>query len=404
MLGLTVAKPISGVARAQVCCPIGNVFDFVGHGFFQNYTRWSPQVIELEPLSNGPVRAGATARQVTLDRGIRTESTFEITAFGPPKLLGLKGLSEPFKSFYEFEEQTAASTQLTFSFVVEERDLFMRPFERLIRMTLQEGAQRTVENLKQLLENHYASAASPERLAQFVYVASLDLQEPLRKIEAFSDLLENAIASSNKADVAYARQAMRNCALSARKLVDDLLIYSSTMLAEQKLQILDLQEELECTLADLSESIVETNAQIDIRIPPTRFMADRLQFACLMQNIVSNAIKYRKPGQAAKIDIDVIAIGEKTIRLAIVDHGVGFNQEFAETIFEPFKQLRNKAEYPGTGIELAICKSIADRHGWGISVRSQPGEGTSFFFTIPTLAESDARACKVAALHPGPRS
>jgi signal transduction histidine kinase len=400
MLGLGAAKPISGVARAQVCCPIGSVFDFVGHGFFQNYTRWSPQVIELEPLSGGPVRAGATARQVTLDRGVRTESTFEITTFGPPKLLGLKGLSEPFKSFYEFEEQTDASTQLTFSFVLEERDVFMRPFDRLIRMTLQEGAQRTVENLKQLLESHYASAASPERLAQFVYVASLDLQEPLRKIEAFSDLLENAIASSNKAEVAYARQAMRSCALSARKLVDDLLIYSSTMLGEQQLQILNLREELEATLASLSESIIETKAEINIRIPPTSFMADQSQFACLIQNIVSNAIKYRKPGQAAKIDITAVAIADKTIRLAIVDQGVGFREEFAQTIFEPFKQLHNKAEYPGTGIELAICKSIADRHGWGISVKSQPGEGASFFFTIPTLAENNAQACEAALGRP----
>jgi hypothetical protein len=184
----------------------------VGHDFFQNYTRWCPQVIELEPLSDGPVRAGVTARQITLDRGIRSESTFEITTFGPPKLLGLKGLSETFKSSYEFEEQTATSTQVVFSFELEERELFMRPFKNLIRTTLQEGAQRTIETLKQLLENQHASASSPERLAQFVYVASLDLQVPLLKIEAISELLENAIASSNKADIAYARRAMRSCA------------------------------------------------------------------------------------------------------------------------------------------------------------------------------------------------
>ena len=399
MLGLGTAKPISATARALVRCPIGSVFDFVGHGFFQNYTRWCPQVIELEPLSDGPVRAGVTARQVTLDRGIRSESTFEITTFGPPKLLGLKGLSETFKSFYEFEEQTAASTQMVFSFELEERELFMRPFEKLIRATLQEGAQRTVENLKQLLENQHASASSPERLAQFVYVASLDLQEPLRKIEAFSDLLENAIASSNKRDIAYARQAMRSCALSARKLVDDLLTYSSTILGEQQLQILDLREEIESTLADLSESIVETKAEINVEVAATNIMADRSQFACLMQNIISNAIKYRKPGQAPKIDITAVAVGEKTIRLAIVDYGVGFKEEFAQTIFEPFKQLHNNAEYPGTGIELAICKSIADRHGWGISVKSQPGEGTSFSFTIPTLSENDAQTRKAALWH-----
>ena len=126
-------------------------------------------------------------------------------------------------------------------------------------------------------------------------------------------------------------------------------------------------------------------------------MADRSQFGCLMQNIISNAIKYRKPGQAPKIDITAAAMGEKTIRLTIVDYGVGFKEEFVQTIFEPFKRLHNKVEYPGTGIELAICKSIADRHGWEISVKSHPGEGTSFSFMIPTL-ENDAQTRK-ATLH-----
>lgn len=405
MLGLAAAKPISATARALVRCSIGSVFDFVGHDFFQNYTRWCPQVIELEALSDGPVRAGVTARQITLDRGIRSESTFEITTFGPPKLLGLKGLSETFKSSYEFEERTAASTQMVFSFELEERKLFMRPFEKLIRTALQEGAQRTVENLKQLLETQHASASSPERLAQFVYVASLDLQEPLRKIEALSELLDNAVASSNKADIAYARHAMRSCALSARKLVDDLLTYSSTILGGQQLEILDLREEIESTLDDLSDSIVETKAEINVEVAATNIMADRSQFACLMQNIISNAIKYRKPGQAPKIDITAAAVDEKSIRLAIVDCGVGFKEEFAQTIFEPFKRLHNKAEYPGTGIELAICKSLADRHGWGISVKSRPGAGTSFYFIIQTLSENEAQtrkaALQIARITPG---
>jgi len=385
MFSLGTCKPISVGARAMVRCPIGSVFDFVGYGFFQNYTRWCPHVIELEPFSNGPVGAGVTARQVTLDRGICSESTFEITTFAPPRHLGLKGLSEPFKSFYEFEEQTAASTQMVFSFELAERELFLRPFERLFRATLQEGAQRTVENLKHLLENRHATNFSSERLAQFVYVASLDLQDPLRKIEAFSDMLENAVASSNKRDIAYARQAMRSCALSARKLVDDLLTYSSTILGEQQLQILDLREEIESTLAELSESIVETKANIDVEVAAIKIMADRSQVACLMQNIISNAIQYRKPGQAPKIDITAVAMGENTIRFAILDHGVGFNRP------------HNNAQYPGTGIELAICKSIADCHGWGISVKSQPGEGTSFSFSIPMLSENDTQTRSKAA-------
>jgi len=121
-------KPILGSAQAVVRCPIGSVFDFVGHGFFQNYRKWCPQVIELEPLLDKPVCTGATARQITLDRGIRVESTFEITTFNPPRFLGLKGLSEPFKSFYEFEEKTGVTTQLSFEFALEKRELFMRPF------------------------------------------------------------------------------------------------------------------------------------------------------------------------------------------------------------------------------------------------------------------------------------
>lgn len=390
MFDLTV-KPISGAARASVGCPIGGVFNFVGHGFFENYSKWCPQVVELEPLSGGPVRAGLTARQVTLDRGIRAESIFEITAFGPPKILGIKGVSEPFKSSYEFKAQSAAATEVAFTFELEKRrHLFMRPFDRLIRATLQEGARRTVENIKQLIEIQHASASSPERLAQFVYVASLDLQEPLRKMEAFSELLENAMESRNRKDMAYAKQAMRSCASSARKLVDDLLTYSSTILSERQLAALDLREEIESALADLSDLLAEKKAEIRASIPSIKFMADREQFSCLIQNIVSNAVKYHKPNQAPRIDIAVAAACERSIELTIVDYGVGFDQEFAQRIFEPFKKPHNRVEYPGTGIELAICKSIADRHGWGISVRSQPGEGAAFSFMIQRLDEGAA--------------
>jgi light-regulated signal transduction histidine kinase (bacteriophytochrome) len=160
-------------------------------------------------------------------------------------------------------------------------------------------------------------------------------------------------------------------------------------LGAQQLETLDLREEIETTLADLSELIVETNATINVSIPSKIFMADRSQFACLMQNVISNAIKYRKPGQPPKIDIAATAVSRKAVSVAIVDYGVGFNEEFARTIFEPFKRAPNTTEYPGTGIELAICKSIADRHGWGISVKARPGEGASFSFMIPTLAEND---------------
>lgn len=391
MFRLRSPKAIAAQARTVVECPLSSSFNFVGHGFFENYARWSPQVVELEPLSPGPVCEGAKARQVTLDRGVRTELTFEIAQFGPPRVLAVKGISEPFRTLYQFDEAETGATQIAFSFEVEENDPFMLAFGPLFRASLQDGAQRTVENIKQLLESQHTSAASPERLARFVYVASLDLQEPLRKIEAFSELLDNAIASSNKKDMAYARSAMRSCALSARKLVDDLLTYSSTILGEQRMEALDLRQEIDAVLGELSDSIAETRAQVNVSAPPVRLMADRSQLACLLQNIISNAIKYRKPDQAPRIDIVAVVVSEGTLSLTITDYGVGFKDDFAQSIFEPFKKLGGKIEYAGTGIELAICKSIADRHGWGISVKARPDEGAAFSFSIPLLVGDFAK-------------
>lgn len=223
-----------------------------------------------------------------------------------------------------------------------------------------------------------------ERLVQFAYVASLDLQEPLVAIAAQSERLEKAIAAQDCREIGEASRAMRHYALGARKLVEDLLIYARTIYGEQQLEIVELREEVQFSLADLSHSITAANAQVTVDLPAATFIADRAQFARLMQNIVANAIKYRKPGCRPKVDISAHLEDESTLRLSIADNGVGFDEEFAQQIFEPFSRP-GSLEYPGTGMELAICKSIADRHGWSIAVKSHPGEGATFLFAIPVL-------------------
>lgn len=225
-----------------------------------------------------------------------------------------------------------------------------------------------------------------ERLAQFAYVASHDLQEPLRKIAAFSDILEQAISSSNQTDMTYANSVMRSSALRARELVDDLLTYSRTINDVQNLQQLDLRQEIELAINDLSETINETNAEIRIDVPHVAFRADRSQFARLTHNIVSNAIKYRKPDRAPKVDIVATPLEKGAISIAFTDNGIGFESKYEHVVFEPFKRLHPKGRYPGTGIGLAICKSIADRHGWRLSVKSQPGEGATFSVAIPIVS------------------
>lgn len=153
MLRLGTAKPLLGCARTVVERPIDRVFDFVGRDFFDHYRQWCPHIVELESMSGEPIGVGAKVRQVALDRGICSEATFQITEFAPPQTLGLAGITEPFESAYKFQKRGEAATEIAFSFELLEVEPFMRPFERLIRTALQNGAEQTVDSIKQLLES-----------------------------------------------------------------------------------------------------------------------------------------------------------------------------------------------------------------------------------------------------------
>ncbi|WP_159729691.1 ATP-binding protein [Methylosinus sp. Ce-a6] len=220
-----------------------------------------------------------------------------------------------------------------------------------------------------------------ERLARFAYVASHDLQEPLRKIVAFSQMLDAAVAASDHKDISYASEVMRGSALRARELVEDLLVYSRIVEAPLKVQRRELRVEIQSALTDLSELIEESNADVSLDAPRVEFEADPPQFARLMHNLVSNAIKFRRRGEAPRIAI-AGHVEDGMLRLSVSDDGVGFEAKYAKAIFEPFKRLHSKAEYPGTGIGLAICKTIADRHGWTLTARSQPLQGATFEVTM----------------------
>lgn len=221
-----------------------------------------------------------------------------------------------------------------------------------------------------------------ERLARFAFVASQDLQEPLRKIALFGELMEEAISRGNEAEIVHANTVMRLSALRARALVNDLLSFSRIVNDELELAALDLREAIELSLAALSSTIAETRTQVEIDLPEVAIEADATQFQRLVQNILANAIKYRKPGLPAAIDIKGFR-DETSLCLAIADEGIGFEAQYAQKIFEPLKQLHSKVDYPGSGVGLAICKAIADRHGWRITVDAQPDVGATFFIVLP---------------------
>lgn len=146
-------QPVVAKASAVIQKPVEDVFHFIGDEFFDNYPKWSPEVVELKPLSGGPLKVGSMARQVRVDHGHRSESTFAVTELQPNRRIAFSGVSNAYRCAYELRQAgPSASTQIAFTFELPELDLFMRPFEKLIRVAVQDGAERTVKNLKGLLE------------------------------------------------------------------------------------------------------------------------------------------------------------------------------------------------------------------------------------------------------------
>jgi uncharacterized protein YndB with AHSA1/START domain len=145
-------------AHTLIAIPPDAVFRFVAMGFFENYPRWSPQVVELSAITPGPIRVGTVGRQVRVDRGRRTEARFRVTELVPPRRIAFRGNPPPFHVLYEFEP-ARNQTRLTFTFELTRLGLLQRPFERLIRVAVREGAEQVVENLRRLLESEAARGA-----------------------------------------------------------------------------------------------------------------------------------------------------------------------------------------------------------------------------------------------------
>ncbi|ABB74482.1 Polyketide cyclase / dehydrase and lipid transport [Nitrosospira multiformis ATCC 25196] len=154
MFNLGPSEPVVGKASILLECPAGKAFKFIGENLFLNYPRWSPEVKELEQLTHGPVCLGTIARQVRVDQGHRSESKFRITIYEPDRRVAFAGISDPFRCVYELlDEQNSGSTRLLFKFELLEIQMIMRPFEPMIRTAVQDGAERTVQNIKRLVES-----------------------------------------------------------------------------------------------------------------------------------------------------------------------------------------------------------------------------------------------------------
>ena len=218
-------------------------------------------------------------------------------------------------------------------------------------------------------------------LEQFAYVASHDLQEPLRTMSAYAQLLANRYEGKLDADADKFLKVIVSAAVRMGSLIQDLLVYARLTTENERPSSVALDEDLEAALTHLDQAIKDSGASVTHDPMPT-LSVDRGQMVRLFQNLIGNAVKYRKPGQSSNVHISAEQRGAEWV-ISIRDNGIGFDPKYASTIFAPFKRLHTAEEYPGTGVGLAICRRIVQAQGGRIWAESVPGEGTTFFFTLP---------------------
>jgi PAS domain S-box-containing protein len=234
----------------------------------------------------------------------------------------------------------------------------------------------------QLVSLNEELSRSNADLQQFAYAASHDLQEPLRTVSSFTQLLERRYKEKldSKAEefIGFIVEGSRRMQI----LIDDLLAYSRVGTKGEGFQPVPMEEVLTESLANLQAALEETGAQVD-RDPLPVVSGDRLQLVQLFQNLLSNALKFHKPGEPPRLRISARRSGSEW-SFSVADNGIGIDPGQLDRIFVIFQRLHGRQEYPGTGIGLALCKRIVERHGGRIWVESEKGKGSVFFFALPT--------------------
>jgi PAS domain S-box-containing protein len=239
---------------------------------------------------------------------------------------------------------------------------------------------------------------SNEELQQFAYIASHDLQEPVRMVKNFTELLErrygDRLDDSGREFIGFAIDGARRM----QRLIQDLLEYSRVGTHGREPSPIATEEVLMGVLANLKIAIDESAAAIT-HGPLPEVMADESQIFQLLQNLVANAIKFRGPS-APQVHIEAERQGDHWL-FAVRDNGIGIDPAQYGRVFQVFQRLHSRDEYPGSGIGLAVCKRIVQRHGGQIWVESQPGAGSTFYFTLPVAGPPAAPATVVAGQDAG---
>lgn len=246
------------------------------------------------------------------------------------------------------------------------------------RLRVQQELERFNEKLQK----------SNRELQDFAYVASHDLQEPLRKVQAFSDRLKTKYADKLEGDGLDYLERMRSAANRMQLLIQDLLTFSRVSTKARAFIPVNLEMVTREVLSDLEVKIEESGATVEFKDLPT-IDADPMQMRQMIQNLVGNALKFRQKDKAPIISIRARQVESNgngaagRIQISVQDNGIGFDEKYTDKIFAVFQRLHGRTEYEGSGVGLAICRKIVERHNGDITAQSLPGDGSTFIVTLP---------------------
>jgi signal transduction histidine kinase len=269
--------------------------------------------------------------------------------------------------------------------VIQAEESLLQSREELVRKNQELNALNiAMEQRTRVLE------ITNEELQQFSFIASHDLQEPLRKIQTFGGRLRAKYVKVLDEQGLDYLDRMQKAAGRMQSLLSELLTYSRITTRAQPFATVDLTKLAQGVVSDLEAVLERTGGRVEVVVELSAIDADPLQIRQLLRNLIGNALKFCRPEEPPLVKVRCCRIEAREERqtgglcqIVVADNGIGFDEKYLDRIFAPFQQLHGRSEYEGTGMGLAICRKIATRHGGSITAESSPGKGAAFFVTLP---------------------
>ena len=251
-----------------------------------------------------------------------------------------------------------------------------------MQQTLNDQSRETEQLNERLQRQNETLVGLNAELEQFAYVACHDLQEPLRKIQIFGGRLKTGYREVLGERGGEYLERIENAAGRLQALVKSLFQLSQVDKDTRPFVPVDLTQTVAEVEMDLEARLDETQGRIEFGPLPT-VSGDPLQIRQLLQNLIGNGLKYHRLGEPPVVTVTAALLDGTTCQMAVCDNGIGFDEEYLDRIFQPFQRLHGVTEYEGTGIGLAICRKIVDRHNGSLTAHSEPGRGATFLVTLP---------------------